>query len=85
MSLPKLCYFSEAYTISKNKRKNEVNLSNLIWGAKSDLKNPAAFGSLGFPKKSDLASLKLDVKKLNTDKLKAVSVDLSKFSNVGKK
>ena len=37
-----------------------------------------------FDKKPNLASLKLDIDRLNIDKLRTTPVDLSKLSNVAK-
>ena len=82
-----MSYFPEPYTRSKNKIKVEIDLFN--YAVKSDSKNVAGVDSgvttLQFAKKVDLASLKLDSKRLNIGKLKTVPVELSKFSNVVKK
>ena len=75
--------FPEPYTRSKNKIKVEIDLFN--YAVKSDSKNVAGVDSSKFAKKVDLASLKLDAKRLNIGKLKTVPVELSKFSNVVKK
>ena len=50
------------------------------YATKADLKG--ATGVYKSKSKSDLASLKAEVDKTNTDKLKSVPVDLSKLSNV---
>ena len=60
----------------------ELNLSNDV--GKSDLKSETGIDTSKFTKKTDLACLKLDVDKLDIDKLKTTLVDLSKVSNVAK-
>ena len=59
-----------------------VDLSN--YAAKTDLKNVTHVDTSSFALKTNLAGWKTEVDKLDTDKLKAVSVDLSKLSNVVK-
>ena len=60
----------------------ELNLSNDV--GKSDLKSETGIDTSKFTKKPDLACLKLDVDKLDIDKLKTTLVDLSKVSIVAK-
>ena len=58
----------------------ELDLSNYV--SKADLKKVTGVDTSKFAKNNNLASLKLDVEKLDIDNLKIVSVDLSKLSNV---
>ena len=59
-----------------------VDLSN--YATKTDIKNIAHVDTSSFALKTNLANLKTEVNKLDTDKLKAVPVDLSKLSNLVK-
>ena len=58
----------------------KVNLSN--YATKTDLKNVTHVDTSNFALKTNLASLKTEVDKLDIDKLAPVSVDLSKLSDV---
>ena len=49
---------------------------------KSDLKNATGIDTLKFVKEVDLASLKSDADKLDTNKVKIVLADLYKLSNI---
>ena len=60
----------------------KVNLS--IYATKADIKNISHVDTSSFALKSNLASLKTEVDKLDIDKLVPVPVDLSKLSNVVK-
>ena len=60
----------------------KVNLSN--YSTKTDLKNVTHVDTLSFALKTNLASLKTEVDKLDIDKLAPVPVDLSKLSDVVK-
>ena len=60
----------------------KVDLSN--YATKSDLKNVSHVDVSSFALKSNLASLKTEVHKVDADKLKTVPVDLAKLSNVVK-
>ena len=51
---------------------------------KTDLKNVTHVDSSSFALKANLANLKTEVDKLDTDRLKTVPVDLGKLSNVVK-
>ena len=55
----------------------KVDLSNYV--IKSDIKNISHVDTSSFAVKTNLASLKTEVDKLDTDKLKTVHVDLSKL------
>ena len=60
----------------------EVDLSYYV--TKTDLKNVTHFDTSSFALKTNLASLKTEVDKLDVDKLAPVPVDLSKLSDVVK-
>ena len=60
----------------------KVDLSN--YATKTDIKNIAHIDTSGFALKTNLASLKTEVDKLDIDKLVPVPVDLSKLSDVVK-
>ena len=54
------------------------------YATKIDIKNISHVDTSSFPLKWNLASLKIEVDKLDIDKLVSVSVDLSNVSNVVK-
>ena len=58
----------------------KVDLSN--YATKADIKNILHVDSSSFALKSNLASLKTEVNKLDIDKLVPVPIDLSKLSDV---
>ena len=60
----------------------KVDLSN--YATKTDLKNVTHVDTSNFAIKTNLAGLKTQVDKLNTDKLAPLPVDLSKLSDVVK-
>ena len=60
----------------------EVDLSN--YAIKSDIKNISHVDTSSFALKTNLASLKTEVDKLDIDKLGPVPVDLNKLSDVVK-
>ena len=80
----------QLYSHSKNKIEVELDLSN--YATKFDLKNTTGVDTLQFSKKDDLDNLKLEVDKLDVDKLeklnanelKPVPTDLNKLSDVVK-
>ena len=82
--------FFPLYSHSKNKIEVELDLSN--YATKFDLKNTTGVDTLQFSKKDDLDNLKLEVdkldidklEKLNADELKPVPTDLNKLSAVVK-
>ena len=47
------------------------------YATRADLQNAAGVDASGFPKKNDLSNLKSDVDKLDIDKLKNVTANLS--------
>ena len=60
----------------------KLDLSN--YATKTDIKNISHVDTSSFALKTNLATLKTEVDKLNIDKLVPVSVDLSKLSDVVK-
>ena len=74
-------YFSP-YRRSRRDIKVELDLSN--YATKTDLKNVTHVDFSSFASKTNLASLKTEVDKIDADKLKTVPVDLAKLSNVVK-
>ena len=71
-------YFPKPFRSFEGNINVKVDLSN--YATKTDLKNVTNFNTSSFALKTNLASLKTEVDKLNTDKLVAVPVDLSKLS-----
>ena len=62
-----------------------MELDFLNYATKSYLKVNSGIDTSKFAKKADLGNLKTDVDDVYIDKLKAVTVDLSKLSTVLKK
>ena len=60
--------------------KVKIDLSN--YATKTDIKNVSHVDTSSFALKTNLASLKTEVDKLDIDKLVPISVDLSKLSDV---
>ena len=75
-------YFPKPYRAFIGNVKAELDLSS--YATKADLKNATGVDTSKLAAKSDLASLKSEVDKIDVDKLKTVPVDLSKLSNVVK-
>ena len=75
-------YFPKPYEPFGGDINVKVDLSN--YATKADIKNISHVDTSSFALKSNLASLKTEVDKLDIDKLKPVSVDLSKLSDVVK-
>ena len=63
--------------------KVELDLFNFVTNA--DLKNATGVDRSKFSNKVDLASLKVEINKLDIDKLETTPVDLNKLSDVVKK
>ena len=76
-------YFPKLYEPFAGDINVRVDLSN--YATKTDIKNILHVDTSGFALKSSLASLKTEVDKLNINNLVAVSVDLSKLSDVVKR
>ena len=70
------------YNNSSENIKVKLNLSN--YATKTDLKNVTHVDVSSYALKSNLAALKTEIDKIDTDKLKTVPDDLAKLSNVVK-
>ena len=70
------------YRNSSNNIKVKLDLVN--YATKTDLKNITHVDVSNFASKTNLASLKTEADKIDTDKLKTVPADLAKLSNVFK-
>ena len=75
-------YFPKPYEPFGAGIKVEVDLSN--YATKADIKNITHIDTSNFSLKTNLANLKTDIDKLDSDKLKTVPVDLSKLTNAVK-
>ena len=75
-------YFRRRYKHFDEDIRVKVDLS--YYATKTDLKNVSHVDVSSFALKSNLASLKTEVDKIDSEKLKTVPVDLSKLSNVVK-
>ena len=74
---------STYYPPSKSSSSNvkvELDLTN--YATKTDLKNITHVDVSSFASKTNLATLKTEVDKIDADKLKTVPVDLAKLTNV---
>ena len=67
------------YKSSSNNVKVELDLSN--YARKNDLKNITHVDVSSFVSKTNLAALKTEVDKIDTDKLKITPADLAKLTN----
>ena len=70
------------YKSSSNNMKVELDLGN--YATKDDVKNITYVDVSSYATKTNLAALKTEVDKIDTDKLKTVPDDLAKLSNVVK-
>ena len=70
------------YKSSSNNMKVELDLGN--YATKDDVKNITHVDVSSYATKTNLAALKTEVDKIDTDKLKTVPDDLAKLSNVVK-
>ena len=75
-------YFPKPFTSSGGNMNVKVDLSNYV--TKADIKNITHVDTSSFALKTSSASLRTEVDKVEIDKLKPVSVDLSKLSDVVK-
>ena len=75
-------YFPKPYEPFGRDINVKVDLSN--YATKADIKNISHVDTSSFALKSNLASLKTEVDKLDIDKLAPVPIDLSKLSDVVK-
>ena len=67
------------YKSSSNNVKVELDLTN--YATKTDLKNITHVDVSSFASKTNLAALKTDIDKIDTDKLKTAPTDLAKLTN----
>ena len=67
------------YKISSNNNKVELDLSN--YATKTDLKNITRVDVSSFASKTNLAALKTEVDKIDTDKLRTAPAHLAKLTN----
>ena len=70
------------YKSSSNNIKVELDLTNYV--TKNDLKNITHVDVSSFASKTNLAALKIEVDKIDVDKLKATPIDLDRLSNLVK-
>ena len=70
------------YRSSSNNIKVKLDLTN--YATKDDVKNITHVDVSSYATKTNLASLKTEVDKIDTDKLKTVPADLAKLSNAVK-
>ena len=75
-------YFRRRYKRFDGDISVKVDLSN--YASKTDLKNVSHVEVSSFALKSNLASLRTEVDKIDAEKLKTVLLDLAKLSNVVK-
>ena len=71
--------YSPPYKSSSNNVKVELDLTN--YATKTDLKNITHVDVSSFGSKTNLAALKTEVDKIDTDKLKTAPADLAKLTN----
>ena len=74
----KMSYYPP-YKSSNNNIKVELDLAN--YATKTDLKNITHVDVSSFTSKTNLAALKAEVDKIDTDKLKTAPTDLAKLTN----
>ena len=72
-------YFPKSYEPFGGDINVKVNLSN--YATKTDIKNVSHVDTSSFALKTNLASLKTEVDKLDIGKFRTLPVDLGKFSN----
>ena len=75
-------YFPKLYEPFRGDINVKVDLSN--YATKADLKNATRIDTSKLAAKSDFASLKAEVDKIDVDKLNTVPIDLTELSNVVK-
>ena len=68
------------YKSSRNNVNVELELTN--YATKTDLKNTTHVDVRSFASKTNLAALKTELDKIDTDKLKTAPTDLAKLTNV---
>ena len=75
-------YFPKPYELLGGDINVRVDLSN--YATKTDIKNISHVDTSSFASKSNLTGLKIEVDKLDVDKLVSAPVDLSKISDAVK-
>ena len=75
-------YFPKPYELLGGDINVRVDLSN--YATKTDMKNISHVDTSSFASKSNLTGLKIEVDKLDVDKLVSAPVDLSKISDAVK-
>ena len=78
----KMSQYFPPYNNSSENIKVELDLSN--YATKKDIKDITHLDTSSYALKTNLANLKTEVDKIDTDKLKTVPDDLAKLSNVVK-
>ena len=73
-------FFPKPYERFRGNIKGKLDLSNYV--PKTDLKGATGANTSNLASKSKLAKLKPKIDKMDIDKLKPVSVDLSKLSDI---
>lgn len=73
-------YFPQLYECSGRNIKVELDISK--YATKANLKDAAGVNTSNLARQSDLTSLKPEVDKKDLDKLKTITADLIKLSNV---
>ena len=81
ISLYKMSFLPESYSHSKNKIKLGLDLSN--YTIKSDLKAATGLDTSEFAEKSNIASLKSDIDKIDIDQLVNVPSCLNSLKRIG--
>ena len=76
------CQYLPSYESASNNIKVQLDLTN--YATKDDVKNVTHVDVRSYATKTNLASLKSEVDKIDTDKIKTVPADLAKLSNVVK-
>ena len=79
MSIMKKMSYYLPYKSSSNNVKVELDLTN--YATKTDLKNITHVDVSSFASKTNLAAIKTEVDKIDTDKLKTAATDLTKLTN----
>ena len=75
----KMTTYYRPYKSSSNNVKVELDLTN--YAIKTDLKNITHVDVSSFASKTNLAALKTEIDKIDTDKLKTAPTDLAKLTN----
>ena len=75
---------SQYFPLYNNSSENKVELDLSNYVTKKDIKDITHVDTSSYALKTNLAALKTEVDKIDTDKLKTVSDDLAKLSNVVK-